>query len=97
MRNISVVAPALLLAGAAVAQRAGRQDASDPAAKVPPVEFRSSFDGYRPFAEQDLRDWRKANEEVGAAAGHAGHRPAAGKEAAKPHPKPESSGHGSHK
>jgi len=74
MRTIYVAVPALLFAGLAVAQGAKPSDPRDPVAKVPPVEFRSALDGYRPYAEPELRDWRKSNEEVGAAGGHAGHR-----------------------
>jgi hypothetical protein len=95
MRTIFVAVPALLFAGMAVAQGSGRPDPRDPGAKVPPVEFRSAFEGYRPYADQDLRDWRKSNDEVGAAGGHGGHRPGhgAGKPTSKPQPgKPESSG-----
>ena len=73
MRIIVFAVPALLLAGAAVAQEAVRANPLDPRAKVPPVEFRSAFEGYRPFVEHERRDWREANEEVGAAGGHAGH------------------------
>lgn len=112
MRIIFLVAPALLLAGSAVAQSAGRADPSDPKATVAPVEFRSAFEGYRAFADDDLRDWRKANEEVGEAAGHAGQRPGqgSGQQTSKPQPgKAESlggtaeknrgvdQGHGGHK
>lgn len=70
--------PALVIAGAAAAQGADRPSPKDPKAKVPAVEYRSAFEGYRRFADQDLGDWRKANEEVGAAGGHAGHRPGHG-------------------
>lgn len=94
MRYALLVALALA-AGAAAAQRAPQPDPRDPSAKVPPAAYRSAFDGYRPFAEQDLGDWRRANEEVGAAGGHAGHRPGQGpgRDTSKPQPgKPESSG-----
>ena len=67
MRISSLVVPALLLAGAAAAKD-GRPSALDAQAKVAPVEFRSAFEGYRPFAEQELADWRRANDEVRAAA-----------------------------
>jgi len=90
-----LVLPALLLAGAASAQSGGRTNPADPRAIVPPVEYRSAFEGYRPFVEEDLRDWRKSNEEVGAAGGHAGHRPgqSPGHHAPKAQgSKPESSG-----
>jgi hypothetical protein len=95
MRTIFIALPALLLAGSAVAQSDGRPNPLDPQAKVPPVEFRSAFESYKPFADQEVGDWRKANEEVGAAGGHAGHRPGqgSGPQTSKPQPgKPESSG-----
>ena len=69
MRIFFLAVPALLLAGTAVAQD-GRPGPLDPKAKVPPVEFRSAFAGYRPFADRELANWRKANEEVGAAGRH---------------------------
>jgi hypothetical protein len=92
----------MVLAGAAAAQTDGRANPLDAAAKAPPVEYRSAFEGYRRFAEQELASWRRANEEVGAAGGHAGHRAGQGpgKQTSKPQPgKPESSGetHGGHK
>ena len=83
--RIIFVAPAMLFAGLAVAQSADRPDPRDPRAKAPAVEYRSAFEGYRPFTEPDARDWRKSNEEVAkpssgkpqpgkpAAAGHQGH------------------------
>ena len=91
--------PALLLAGAAVAQNAERPNALDPRAKTPPLQYQSAFDGYRPFAEQELRDWRRANDAVRDAGGHAGHQPGqgAGQPASKPQPgTPEGSGHQGH-
>jgi hypothetical protein len=87
MRTIFIAVPALLLAGVSAAQ----SDPRDARAKVPPVEFRSTFEGYRPYADQSLRDWRKSNEEVG-------------RQGPQPHPPvPASPGggerkhHGSHK
>ena len=84
--RIIFVAPALLFAGLAVAQSADRPDPRDPRAKAPRAEYRSAFEGYRPFAEPEAHDWRKSNEEVAkpstgkpqpekpAAPGHEGHR-----------------------
>jgi hypothetical protein len=95
MRILFVVAPALLFAGTAVAQSAERLDPRDPRAKAPSVEFRSAFEGYRPYVETELRDWRKSNAEVGTAGGHAGHRPGQGEGAqtSKPQPRtPDSAG-----
>lgn len=85
------VLPVVLLAGAPSAQSDGPADPADSHAKVPQIAYRSAFERYQPYADQDLRDWRKSNEEVGIAGGHAGHRP--GQPTSKPQPgKPESSG-----
>ena len=35
------------------------------------MEYRSAFADYKPFADQELANWRRANDEVGAAGGHA--------------------------
>ena len=66
MQRLFLVLPALFLAGAASAQSESRPNPADARAKAPQVEYRSAFEGYRPFAEQSLRDWRKSNDEVGA-------------------------------
>ena len=66
-----LVVPALIVAGTAVAQE-DRRSPLDPKAKVPPAEYRSALEGYRPFAEQDLADWRRSNDEVAAAGRYAG-------------------------
>ena len=73
MPKIFLLVPALLLAGCAASQNQGRPDVTDSRAPVPAVGFRTAFDGYRPFAEEEQKDWRKANDEVGAAGGHGGH------------------------
>lgn len=63
----------LLLAGIWLAQTvpalAAEAKPTDPAA---PVAYRSAFEGYRPFQEQSIADWRALNAEVGAAGGHIG-------------------------
>lgn len=85
---------AALAAGIAVAQEARPPDPVEPKAKVPPAEYRSAFADYKPFTEQEPAGWREANDEVGAAGGHAGHRPgqAPGAQPSKPQPgAPESS------
>ena len=78
-----------LAAGAAAAQEARRPDPADSKAKAPPTEYRSAFTDYKPFAEQEPSGWREANEEVGAAGGHAGHRPGQGPAAQRSKPQPE--------
>jgi hypothetical protein len=100
MRFIVVALPAVILAGAAAAQSAGRPSAADPKAAVPAVQYRSAFEGYRPFADQELADWRKANEGVAAAGGHGAHRPGQGgsEQVSKPQPgKPGSAGEAAEK
>ena len=74
MQKILVVVLGLWLAGCAATPQERGPDPTESGAKVPPVEFRTAFEGYRPFAEQEMQDWRKANEEVGAAGGHGGHK-----------------------
>lgn len=98
MQRALFVVPAMLFAGLALAQASDRPSALDPKAKSPAVEFRSAFEGYRPFADQEQRDWRKANEEVREAGGHAGHKPGQGASAPSPKPRPgEHPAHGAHK
>lgn len=88
------------LALAAGAVKAGDAEPSplDPKAKAPAAHFRSAFEGYRAYAEPQPADWRKANEDVGAAGGHPGHRPGqgAGRPASKPEPDRTEGGHGGH-
>ena len=74
MRTIFLGMPALLLAGCAGGQADMRVDPLDPQAKAAAVAYRSAFEGYRVFKDEELRDWRGANDEVGAAGGHGGHK-----------------------
>ena len=61
---------AAAIAGSAAAQ--ARPDPADAKAKAPPVEYRSAFEGYRPYAEPELAPWRAVNEEVRRVGGHLG-------------------------
>jgi hypothetical protein len=99
MIRTAVLVVLAVAASAAGAQSAKRSDPNDPNAKAPPMEYRSAFEGYRPFTDQEAADWRKANEEVGAAGGHAGQRPGQGpgKPTSKPQPGQSDKGHGGHK
>ncbi len=74
MRFALLAGPALLLAGCSAPQADGRPDPRDARAAAPAVQFSSAFEGYRPFAEQEMQDWRSANEQVGAAGGHGAHK-----------------------
>lgn len=87
MHKRTFLTVAALWVAAAAAQSAQRPNPLDANAKVPAAEYRSAFDGFRPFAEEDLADWRKSNEEVGAAGGHAGHQ--AGQSRGEPTSKPQ--------
>lgn len=84
---------AATVAGAAAAQSAAKLDPADPKARVPTVEHRSVFEGYRRYAEPEVSGWREANEEVGRVGGHVGMHRQGG--ATKPAPKPPA--HGEHK
>jgi len=95
MRIILGVVPFIGLAACAGDRAAGPPNAGEAQGAVPLVEYRSAFADYKPFADQELVDWRKANDEVGAAGGHAAHEPGQGpgQQTSKPQPgKPESSG-----
>ena len=75
MQRFLFVVLAVVLAGCAAAPADRRADARDPAGKAPPAEYRSAFEDYRSFADQELANWRKANDQVGAAgARHGGHK-----------------------
>jgi hypothetical protein len=58
------IALAALAAGVAAAQETRRPDPADPKAKVPPVEYRSPFADYKPYAEPQIAPWRDSNEAV---------------------------------
>jgi hypothetical protein len=92
-----VLVVAIAVAGSAAAQGAQRPDPKDPKAPVPSTTYRSAFEDYRPYADQELAPWRRANEEVGAAGGHTGMfkpRQGSGQDAPA---KPPAEGHGGHK
>ncbi|HJS77423.1 MAG TPA: hypothetical protein VJ778_08445 [Burkholderiales bacterium] len=74
MRIILLGVPALWLAGCAAGQADLQRGALEAQVKVPAFEYRSAFEAYRAFKDEELRDWRGANDEVGAAGGHAGHK-----------------------
>lgn len=63
MRIVSWVVPALALAGCAGWKELPPAPVHAQA-KASTVEYRSAFDGYQPFGDPELGDWRKANVEV---------------------------------
>ena len=63
MKLLMNLVVALVVASAvAPAQSA---DAADPMATVPPLVYRSAFDGYRPNSEAEVGKWRETNDKVG--------------------------------
>lgn len=88
MRIILAVALFIGLAACAGDRAAAPPNAREAQTAVPLVEYRSAFADYKPFADQELADWRKANDEVGAAGGHAAHKPGQGpgQQTSKPEP-----------
>lgn len=67
---------------------AAEAKAIDSDAAAPAVGYRSAFEGYRPFREQPIANWRALNAEVGAVGGHVGIVGGAGGNAAKVADKP---------
>lgn len=72
MRQVMLALLALFAGGAAFAQGEGKNDPRAPDTKVPPATYRSVFEDYRPYREQELASWRQVNEEVARAGGHVG-------------------------
>jgi hypothetical protein len=64
MHRLIFIALAALAAGAVAAQETPRPQPTDPGAKVPAVEYRSAFSGYRALAEEKVAPWRESNEAV---------------------------------
>lgn len=101
---ISCAALAVLYTTMAATQTA-RPGPGEPGAKAPAVEYRSVFENYQPFKEQDLTNWRGANDEVRDAAGHKGHALGQGSgenappkpPAGQPQKAPATKGHEGHK
>ena len=60
--TLLVASAALALIAAAPARSA---DAADPKAGVPPLVYRSAFEGYRPNTEAEVGKWRETNDLVG--------------------------------
>jgi len=65
------------------------------------VEYRSSFEDYRPWSAEPLRDWRAVNDEVERLGGHAGHLRSSAADERKPEapaspPQQQREPHGGH-
>ena len=72
MKKLLLYGLAASVAGCAAAPEQVRPEPADPRAAVPATSYRSAFEGYSAFREQEPADWRQLNEEVGKAGGHVG-------------------------
>lgn len=75
IERLLLLAPAIF-AGAGCASSAITPASTMQSSKPDPLEYRSPFADYRPFADEPIVPWRDANETVKEAAGreHQGHR-----------------------
>ena len=72
MKIAVLLALSAFAGGTALAEQPGRADPRDPQAKAPAVIYRSAFQDYRSFREQEPVAWREVNDEVARVGGHAG-------------------------
>jgi hypothetical protein len=56
---------AAAIAASAAAVAAAQTQAPAPTAPTPTVTYRSTFDGYQPFNDQQVGSWKDANDNVG--------------------------------
>jgi len=98
MEKKCLVVAALAIAPLGVpAQQAQRPAPVDSRAASPSLEYRSAFEGYRPYADPELARWREVNEEVGRLNGHIGHVPGSVPPRAPAASAPKPPVHGEHK
>lgn len=64
MRTFLIAACGVLFSSAGLAQPTVRSDPLEPKASVAPVQYKSSFEGYKRFAEEPLASWKATNELV---------------------------------
>ena len=72
MKKLLLYGLAASVAGCAAAPEPARPNPSDPKAAAPATTYRSAFEGYTAFRDQEPADWRQLNEEVDKAGGHVG-------------------------
>lgn len=72
MKRAIVLLLSACAGGTAFAQSEGRKDPAKPEARVPAVTYRSAFEDYRPYREQEVAPWREVNDEVARIGGHLG-------------------------
>ena len=64
LRAAAIAVCGVLFSSAGLAQKTVRSDPLDPKARVAPVQYKSSFEGYKRFAEEPLASWKATNELV---------------------------------
>jgi hypothetical protein len=72
MKALIAIAVCAVLAPLAAAQRQPQPSPTDPAVRVPPVNYESAFPGYISYREQAVAPWRDVNDEVARIGGHTG-------------------------
>lgn len=73
MKRAIVLLLSACAGGTAFAQSEGRKDPAKPeASRVPAVTYRSAFEGYQPYRDQEVAPWREVNDEVARIGGHIG-------------------------
>lgn len=72
MKRAVLFALSALAGGAVTAQQADDARPPDTRAEAPGVSYRSAFEDYRPFRDQELAPWREVNDEVARVGGHLG-------------------------
>ena len=73
MKRTMLFALSALAGGVAFAEgESQRKDPAKPEVPVPPVTYRSAFEDYRPYREEEVLSWRAVNEEVARVGGHIG-------------------------
>ena len=104
MKRITFLALAGVAASAAVAQTKASRDPLDSGVPVPGIQYRSAFEGYQPYRDPPVVEWRDANDAVRAFGGHAGHLVKPGSAGtsqpvtdAAGAPETQTSGHGGHR
>lgn len=51
---------------------AAQASPADPAAPAPAAAYQSAFEGYQPYRDEPIKDWRAVNDEVARVGGHVG-------------------------
>lgn len=88
MFRTTCFALAACFAGSVPAQNPAHPGPADPKAAASLRSYVSAFEGYRPYVDSEISQWRKVNDEVGRLKGHTGHVPPRSGGAAKPGAKP---------